>query len=226
MRSALRLFPLAAITVAVGLSLAAKRNPARLRQFSVECLPAIPEIDEPISTIAPADNDDEVDIAAPGHVVETTDIDQTGNRSVVARSNQQAAIEVARALKHAKLLDYEIDITVNEGAITLDGEVANPEQRKAAELAATSVRKSMRVINRLVTSAESELVNVLRKGMTVEEALAALNATHMDETCPGPGWTQFWCTSRRFPAKSISMTFDHEVSNTLRLTRWYLTEGR
>jgi hypothetical protein len=209
MYSALRLLPLAAITIAVGLSLTAKHNPAEPRQFCVECLPVMTEVDAPNVTIAPPENDDEVETAS------------------LSRSNQQTAIEVATALKHAKLIDCEIEITVNEGAITLDGEVAMPEQRTAAELAAASVAKSMRVINRLVTSAESDLVDVLHKGMTVEQALAALNAMQMDEEYAGPGWIQFWCNaSRRFPAKSISMTFDEETSNRLRLSSWYLTEGR
>jgi osmotically-inducible protein OsmY len=229
MQVSLRLFPLATVTVAVGLSLTARRNPLTVRQSPAEHLRVSSEVERSDSTLVSAENDDPVDAGGPGRIVgETIDIDRTGNRSVVSRSNQQTANEVASALKDAKLVDFEIDITVKECAITLEGMVANPGQRTAAEHAAASVTTSMRVINRLAvaTSAESDWVKVLRTGMTVEEVLAALDAAHMEGALGGSGWTRYWCTSNRFPGVSASLTFDHDASNTPRLKHWNLTDGR
>jgi hypothetical protein len=243
MRSSLRLLPLAVATVAVGVSLTANRKSAPvpiLRQFPAERFPEVSQNSESASTTSAAENDDEVDTGGPGRLVGKL-IGPARNQSDFGNRNHQTADEVASALRRAKLVDFEIDIAVQNGAITLDGTVASEAQLTVAERAAASVEKSMPVNNRLriatrspIATGDSDQANtaefdgsdVLHVGMTVDEVLAALDAPKMDGCWGGNGWTKFWCNSGRFPAKTVSLTFDHDASDTPRLKRWYLIEGR
>lgn len=255
MHSSLKLLPLAAVTVAVGFSLTAKRNPVPvpvLRQLAGERQSAISQVGKSNTLVVSAYDDNDVDKAGLGRIVGKTIFSgAVRDQSDVPHRNGDVAREVASALKHAKLADHEIDISVQNSVITLDGVVASPEQRTAAGRAAASVGQSMRVVNRLTTvaqdticaghsdrnvaktelselpkGAKSDAADVLRVGMTAEEVLAALDSAHMDGGWGGAGWTKFWCTSRRFPAKTVSLTFHHDASNTLRLKLWYLSEAR
>src|SRR5262249_20695877 len=135
------------------------------------------------------------------------------NRALPSQSKQPVrngdlARDVAKAVRKSKLNDYQIDICVHNGVITLDGFVASSDQQTAAERAAASVGKSLRVNNRLGVASqrpgttvgraqqnESRLSTVLRKGMTVDEVHSALETIKMDGCWGGAGWTKFWCTS-------------------------------
>ncbi len=68
--------------------------------------------------------------------------------------------------------------------------------------------------------------DVLRVGMTVDEVLTALEAAKMDSVLGGAGWTKFWCRSPRYPDNTVSLTFDHDASDTPQLKQWYLTDGQ
>ncbi len=63
-------------------------------------------------------------------------------------SNQEIANKIAAALRKAKLSGFDIEIKVENGIATLDGMVASPEQRAAAQKAAM-VAGITRVNNRL-----------------------------------------------------------------------------
>jgi hypothetical protein len=63
-------------------------------------------------------------------------------------SNQEIANKIAAALRKAKLNGFDIEIKVENGIATLDGMVASPEQRAAAQKAAM-VAGITRVNNRL-----------------------------------------------------------------------------
>src|SRR4029077_2477355 len=54
-------------------------------------------------------------------------------------ANQELAERVAKSLRKAQLNQYEIDIDVRSGVVTLVGTIAKPEQRAAAERAVSSV---------------------------------------------------------------------------------------
>ena len=55
-------------------------------------------------------------------------------------------IDGAKALRKAQLNQYEIDIDVRSGVVTMVGTIAKPEQRKAAEKAVSSVHGVTKVI--------------------------------------------------------------------------------
>jgi hypothetical protein len=64
-------------------------------------------------------------------------------------ANQELAERVAKSLRKAQLNQYEIDIDVRSGVVTLVGKIAKPDQKAAAEKAVSSVAGVTRVINRL-----------------------------------------------------------------------------
>jgi hypothetical protein len=80
-------------------------------------------------------------------------------------ANQQLAEQVAKSLRKAKLNQYEIDIDVRSGVVTLLGKIGKPEQKSAAEKAVSSVPGVTRVINRL------EVAGAYQKG-AVQQAVA------------------------------------------------------
>ncbi|MFN0054961.1 MAG: BON domain-containing protein [Planctomycetales bacterium] len=178
------------------------------------------------------------------------DRDRIGARSGLSQDNQQVANGVRKALLQAKLGRIEIEIRVQNGAIELTGIVARPEQRIAAEQAAASVAHSMRVINRITIGtqaqvgpaesqrrsdtsggahgpqgATSDAADLLHEGITMDDALAAIDATkRIRRMWGGSNWTEICCTSPRFPEKSVFLTFQSDASNTPRLKRWISTD--
>ncbi|MBI3862181.1 MAG: BON domain-containing protein [Planctomycetia bacterium] len=82
-------------------------------------------------------------------------------------SNQELAEKVAKALRKAQLNQYEIDIDVRSGVVTLVGSIGKPAQRAAAEKAVGSVAGVTRVINRL------EVAPTYHKG-EVQQAAASM----------------------------------------------------
>jgi len=69
-------------------------------------------------------------------------------------ANQETAERVKDALKKAKLSGYEIDISVAGGVASLSGMVGSPQQRLAAQNAASSVKGVSRVDASRLTVAE------------------------------------------------------------------------
>jgi hypothetical protein len=85
------------------------------------------ELDSPAATAAPA-------AAAPAKK---------------ASANQELAERVAKALRKARLNQYEIDIDVRSGIVTLLGSIGKPEQKAAVEKTVSAVPGVTRVVNRL-----------------------------------------------------------------------------
>jgi hypothetical protein len=72
------------------------------------------------------------------------------------RSNQDLANAVASALKKANLSGFEIEISVQKGVATLDGDIATVEQRERAMRATESVKGISKINNRLAVREISE----------------------------------------------------------------------
>src|SRR5262245_34863451 len=116
MRSAVKLCPLVAALVVVGISLTAKQNGT---PDAIVKAVSLGRTSEASHAAAEASGPVEPDINQPVH-------------------NGDVARDVAKALRQAKLSDYEIDISVHNGVITLDGFVASSDQQTAAERVAAS----------------------------------------------------------------------------------------
>jgi osmotically-inducible protein OsmY len=148
-QSSLKLFLLAAVTVAVGFALGGKRD--RPAESIPRQLPPGPSA--AISTAVPPIVADD-----PGSRMEASDLRHTGTIQLTVgetqrlpdgESKQEVANRVACALRETTLAGFDIDIGVDQGVVTLEGTVCSAEQRDLAEQSVASVLDGLRIDNRL-----------------------------------------------------------------------------
>jgi osmotically-inducible protein OsmY len=73
----------------------------------------------------------------------------TANGNQAANANQKVAVDIANALRAARLNRFEMDVEFQNGVCTLSGKIGTPRQREQATQVVSRVKGVTRVVNRL-----------------------------------------------------------------------------